>query len=351
MYSSSATEVFYLTSLTFRLQIVLLDRRMLIHMVGNATSAAPKTPSTLRSHAIINIISLIGTAIGTSIAFVILATILLRKKTLSNVRLILCTNNYVLVFLLGIFELLHHLQVLQGDFGLAVVDEETWRCRIQAYIVFSLLSAVYLACVLQVSAVRHRRRNLFNFSQAGFCLCRIVYPSLVWLIEPRTYFIILPVKWAIALLLMTPLLIGHGHRLIPGEYICRVPEDDPFSIAYATLVVYGLPFNSLAYIYFRVHQFLRRRARTMSIVIALRPRNRRRDIIVFRRIIITVILLGAYGMPNAVMLIMLAIQHKLVASFYRVLELSFAAAVLTLSVALVYINPYLSREIKMFSEP
>ncbi|UJR37496.1 hypothetical protein I4U23_030199 [Adineta vaga] len=265
------------------------------------------------AHVILNIISLIATIIGTSFSFVILTSVLLRRETLTNVRLLLCTNNYILVFFVGIFEFIHLVTIMRGDFGISVIDEETLGCRIQGYILFSLISTVYLACTLQ----------------AVFCLCRIVYPSVLWLIEPRTYLIIIPIGWFSSFVLVSPLFIYHGQRLIPGEYVCRVTKDDPFSIAYSTLIVYGIPFTSLAYIYLQIHRFLRQQGTLMRIVHVKRRRDRHRNIAVFRRIIITVTLLGAYGMPNSIMLIMLAIKGELVPSFYRILEMSFAAVVLT----------------------
>jgi hypothetical protein len=165
----------------------------------------------------------------------------------------------------------------------------------------------------------------------------------------RTYFIIIPIMWVTSFILVSPLLIWHGQKLIPGEYVCLVPKDDPFSIAYSTLIVYGIPFNVLAFTYFQVHQFLHRQATLTILDATSRSRHRKRDVLVFRRIVIVVILLGSYGTPNSVMLIMLAITHQLVPVFYRVLELSFAACVLTLSVALVYVNPQIRKEIKLCS--
>jgi hypothetical protein len=153
--------------------------------------------------------------------------------------------------------------------------------------------------------------------------------------------------WTFSFVLVSPLYIWHGQTLIPGEYICRVPKDNAFSIAYSTLAVYGIPFNILAFVYFQVHQFLRRRAALTNFAVPLRSRKQQRDVLVFRRIVIVVTLLGSYGVPNSVMLIMLAITKEIVPSFYRILEMSFAAMILTLSIALVYVDPQLRKEIKI----
>lgn len=152
--------------------------------------------------------------------------------------------------------------------------------------------------------------------------------------------------WITSFIIVSPLYIWKGQILIPSEFICRVPKDDPFSIAYSTLIVYGLPFNALAFTYFQVHRFLRRQKRR-DFDLSSRSRRRQRDVLVFRRIVITVTLLGSYGMPNSVMLIMLAITGEILPSFYRILDLSFAAAVLTLSVTLIYVTPQLRKVIKI----
>ncbi|CAF1368288.1 unnamed protein product [Adineta ricciae] len=281
-------------------------------------------------HVILTIISLIATIIGTAISFMILTCTLLRKETFTNVRLMLCTNNYIAVFFVGIVEIVHLVIVTQSDFGITVINIETLGCRIRAYILFSCLSVVYLACVLQ----------------AMFCLFRIIYPSVLWVTEPRICLGIILLSWIVSFTLVSPLLILHGQRLIPGEYTCRVPKDDSFSIAYSTLIVYGIPFSTLAYIYFQIHRFLRIQAMSTLIVSVRTHRDRHRYVTVFRRIIVTVMLLGAFGMPNSVMLIILAIKGELISSFYRILDMSFAALVLTLSIALLYINPHLKRKVK-----
>src|SRR5262245_44004838 len=113
-----------------------------IAMANNSYSSLSNTPSSPTIYVILNIISLTSTTIGTLLSFMILTGFLLRKKTFNDIQLLLCTNNYIIVFILGIFEFMHNLNTFRGDFGLLVIDEETLTCRIQAYILFSLLSAV-----------------------------------------------------------------------------------------------------------------------------------------------------------------------------------------------------------------
>ncbi len=129
-------------------------RRVFITMADNASFSLSNTSSTPTVHVILNIISLVATATGTLLSFAILAGVLLRKKTFHDVQLLLCTNNYILVFALGVVELMDMVNTLQGDFGF-LINVNLLGCKIQGYIIFSLTSAVYLSCVLQVS---HRYR-------------------------------------------------------------------------------------------------------------------------------------------------------------------------------------------------
>ena len=119
-------------------------------MSNHSFYLASNTSSTSTLHIIFNLISLTATALGTFISFVILICVLLRKRTFKDVPLLLCTNNYLLVFVLGISELLHNVNTLRGDLEFLIMDKTTVMCRIHAYIQFSLVSAVYLACILQV---------------------------------------------------------------------------------------------------------------------------------------------------------------------------------------------------------
>ena len=112
--------------------------RHFFSMAYNTSSSflVPGYPPTI--HIILNMISLLATFIGTSISFVMLFSVILRKKIVRDTNLVLCANNYLAVFLLGIFELIHDVNVLRGDFHLGANKSETMACRILAYIQFSL---------------------------------------------------------------------------------------------------------------------------------------------------------------------------------------------------------------------
>jgi hypothetical protein len=157
---------------------------------------------------------------------------------------------------------------------------------------------------------------------------------------------LVPALWVTSFVLIFPLYAWKGHRLIPNEFTCRIPKEDSLSITYATVLIYSVPYVVLIGVYWRVHQFLRRQSAQAILTVRSRYLHQRRDVLVFRRIMIVVFLLGIYGLPNAVMLMTLAVTGHLVVLFYRILELSIAACVFTLSIALFYyINPGLRREI------
>lgn len=188
------------------------------------------------------------------------------------------------------------------------------------------------------------------YIKAIFRLCRIVYPTFLWLVDIRTYLVIIPFMWMFSFALLSPVHISQVFLIIPGEYICRLPKTETFFIIYTTTVVYGLPFVGLALIYIQLHRFLRRRTFSSHYEFQFRSRRGQRDMFVFRRITIMVTVLGSYGMPCCVMLIIFGITGKLVSCFYRVLELSIAACVLTLSLTIFYVTPQLRKTLRHHSK-
>ena len=183
----------------------------------------------------------------------------------------------------------------------------------------------------------------FLFNQAFFRLCRIIYATRRWLLQYRTYWIVIPLLWIFSCVFNSPLFIWHGQKLIPAEHACFVSKDDSRTVAYSILAVYGVPFICVALIYFQVTRFLRQQ--TIRGNLPEIAGRRYRDILVLRRIVIIIILLGSYGMPTSIMLIMLAFTHELAPCFYRIIVLSIAACVLTLSITLIYVTPQIRNEI------
>jgi len=94
--------------------------------------------------------SLVINVLGLIITILILTFILLRRKTLYDTQLILCCNNYILLLALGISTLILNIRVLRGDLNSTNDEIETLECRILSYIIYSLISAVYIAFALQV---------------------------------------------------------------------------------------------------------------------------------------------------------------------------------------------------------
>ncbi|UJR19736.1 hypothetical protein I4U23_022870 [Adineta vaga] len=269
----------------------------------------------------INILSLIISILGTITTMIILICILLRRKTLYNIQLLLCTNNYIVLFLLGILTFTINIRIFQGDLNEFNNEKETLICRIQSYIFYAFMSAVYLSFILQ----------------AIFRLHRIVYVTQEYLLNFRTYWLIIPFIWLCSFLLNLPLLIWHGHQFILSENACLVSKYDSRSIAYSILTIYGIPFLLITLIYIRLTHFLRQQSLNSNLIQI--KRSRYRDMIIFRRIIIHIFMLGIYGFPTCIMLLILAFTNELVPCFYRVLVLSVSICVFTSSVAVIYITP------------
>jgi hypothetical protein len=59
-------------------------------------------------------------------------------------------NHYYRLIIISLFFLFQNIQIFKGDFELIIIKYETLGCRIDGYILFSLLSAMYQAFILQV---------------------------------------------------------------------------------------------------------------------------------------------------------------------------------------------------------
>jgi hypothetical protein len=90
------------------------------------------------------------TIVGLIISTCVLIVVYRRRKHFYDVKSLLCINNYLLVFFVGIIVLLQNFDIIRADFGLLIIKSETFGCRLRGYIFFSLLSAVYQAFILQV---------------------------------------------------------------------------------------------------------------------------------------------------------------------------------------------------------
>ena len=131
---------------------------------------------------------------------------------------------------------------------------------------------------------------------------------------------------------MSPVLFWHVVAYLPKEYYCYVPFMNLRGIIWACFIAYGNPLIFLLSVYLRIAIFLRQQAHNPTLVVNQRQK---RDLIVIRRILITIGLLILFAIPAIIFLIMLYItgeQHPLL---YRIVWFFLGLSMFGLSISQV----------------
>ncbi|CAF1370275.1 unnamed protein product [Adineta steineri] len=274
----------------------------------------------------LNLITLVISILTCLISFTIFINIIYylfhnRMNQEDKVTIIHCANIYPLIFSFTGILVTFSIQSLLGDLYGKESGESSW-CIFAAYIFPVLCTTLYWAFV----------------NQAIFRLCRIVYSTRRWLQNFRLYVIIPPIQFIFICALQCPVLFWHDIVYLPQEYYCYIPYTNIRGILWSILNAYGNPVLILLFIYLRITIFLRRQPINQTLIV---KKRQERDLLVIRRIFITVGLLLTLGLPSLVLLIMLSITGEESLLFFRIEWLSVSLSMVGLSVALVFITPQL----------
>ncbi|CAF0864122.1 unnamed protein product [Adineta steineri] len=200
-----------------------------------------------------------------------------------------CINIYSLVLAyIGIIASFN-IQTVLGN--LYEYDFNSSGCVVLGYLPPILIGCVYWAFI----------------NQAFFRLCRVVYPNIRWL-QSYQLFIILPsIELILTCILMSLILFLHSVVYLPTDYYCFVPITNIYSMLWLAFNGYGNQIGILSFIYIRITIFLRRQANTQTLIVKQRQD---RDLLVIRRILITVSFLISLGMPAMGFLVVSLITNK-----------------------------------------
>ena len=139
---------------------------------------------------------------------------------------------------------------------------------------------------------------------------------------------------------MSPVLFWHDIIYLPKEHYFYVPFTNSRGILWLFVNVYGNPLLLLSFIYLRITLFLRRQPNNNLILI---KKRQERDLVVIRRIFITVGLLMALGIPALVLLIMLHITGEENPLIFRIGWIPVCLSMIGLSLSMVLFTPQLKR--------
>ncbi|CAF1047996.1 unnamed protein product [Rotaria magnacalcarata] len=252
--------------------------------------------------------------------YIIIHVIFNRTKPEDKVTLILCANILILIFLYGAIVVSFSINSILGEFY-GLNSDSSW-CIFNGYLIAVIISAVY---------------NVF-ISQATFRLCRIVYAAHKWLQLYGLYMMIGPIQLIIGFALQSPVLFWRDVKYISTENYCFVPYLQLHGTIWIISLSYGVPLLALLSIYIRITIFLYRRSTVQTLIV---QRRQQRDLLVFKRIGITVSMLIIFGLPNLIFLLLTSMTGVEYALTYRIQWLIGSLSMLGLSITNVAGTPQL----------
>ncbi|CAF0813467.1 unnamed protein product [Adineta steineri] len=268
---------------------------------------------------ILNMITLITDIFTCLIILIILFIIIYniyynRLKQEDRVVIYLCLTIYPVIFLFIIIAVSFHIQTLLGD--LYEKDSNSSWCIPVGYISYVFLNMFYWAFI----------------NQAFFRLSRIVYSKYKYLQYFWLYIILSLIELIFSCIILSPILFWHSITYLTKDYYCYVKFTQTAGILWLAFGIYGIPLLLLSLIYLRITIFLRRQPNNQLLIVKQRQQ---RDLVVFRRILITVGLLVILGIPPIVLLIMSQITGEEPALAFRLIWPFISLTMIGSSVSLI----------------
>ncbi|CAF1120467.1 unnamed protein product [Adineta steineri] len=204
---------------------------------------------------------------------------------------------YIFLLIYVLILISFNIQTLLGD--LYELNFNSFWCIVMGYCSPLVLSTLYFGFV----------------NQAFFRLCRIIYWRNEWIQSFQFYIIIPFIELIISALLSSPILFWHDIVYLPNDYFCYVSVSNTRGILWIFFVSFGNCILILLFIYIRITIYLRQQSNNQ--IIRFRQ-GQQRDLIVIKRIFITVGLLSILGIPAAVFLFLFFISGQVHPLVWRI---------------------------------
>ncbi|CAF3721321.1 unnamed protein product [Adineta steineri] len=242
-----------------------------------------------------------------------------RIKQDDRITIMHCMAIYLLLLIYTAILILSNIQTLLGDLYSYNFDS-SW-CIFLGYFSPVVLTTLY-------------------WCFAFYRFCRVVYSPYRWLQYIWVYIIMVPIEFLLICILFYPILYWHDVVYIPNEHYCYVPYTHFRGILWLAFNCYGIPTTSLSLIYLRITIYLRQQ--TNNQILAIKQRQDR-DLLVIRRILITIGLLLALGIPGVVFLVMLRITGEEYPLLLRIEWVFVSLSMIGLSISTVFFTSQLKQ--------
>jgi hypothetical protein len=142
----------------------------------------------------------------------------------------------------------------------------------------------------------------------------------------------------LAFILFYPLVVRRDLIYLPKEYFCSIKFSNLRAALWIFINAYGIPFVLLLLMYIRIMIYIRQQSNNQTIAV---KRRQRRDLVLIRRILITVSLLFSFGIPGMILMARMFITGEEHPLSHRISDLPVGLSVAVLSIVLIYSIPQL----------
>ena len=268
---------------------------------------------------LINCLSLSFSLIEAILSLMFLLLICIRIRPLkSNVPLILTCNTYITSLISSLLVFKVCCQSIYGVLNPSI-SYDVLSCQIDGYLIYAAIGNVFYSFVLQ----------------AIFRLFRIVFYRKKTLHSLRVFSIGIVIQWTFIFLINLIFLLLNDIEYIASVYHCQVSYTNLRGSFMILFIEYMIPANIMYTIYFYIIRYIRRINNRMNI---------RRDMVVFKQVLILFISVQILFLPVGVFWILSTTNDYLRELSYQLQELTMAFSQVFLPIILAFSTPHI-REI------
>lgn len=275
---------------------------------------------------ILNLITIFNTLITAIASVVILIIIIIYHYKTRSVPLLLASYTCLAILLSAIMLASMCIASLCGYLGIHLEEHDNtpW-CLWRGYLIHGFCCALYDAYGIQA---------IFRFF-------RVVFFRKKFLHNFYLYCILIPIEMFIAVVFISPVLTMKIVTYLPSEFYCQTPFSNLPAILYVAGRLYGFPLFVLFGTYWYLVRYVQRTTPLADTNDARRrARNDAREVVVIKRLLITVVLLVCLGLPSIIFLFIFIFTGYLSTITYRIGWLSVSFSLVFLLFMLIkYTNP------------
>jgi hypothetical protein len=287
-------------------------------------------PSYRTFNIVLNVITLVNLVTAISTCVFIFGLVLIFHRQTRSVPVLLACHTCLTLLVSSIMLGSMILSSLLGFIHLPSEQQGNPRwCQWRGFLIHGCLCALYDSYMLQ----------------ATYRLCRVVFYQRKYLHAFPLYMLLAFIETFVAVLSMLPVLIRDDIVYLASEYFCQTPFTNVSAMMYIALRLFLLPilFIICVYIYLLHHI---RRSGPDPISFRHHSQQNRRDLIVIRRLVLTLTILIMLALPSVIFLLIFTLTGHLLALTYRVGWLSVSFSLVFLAYMLIGLTRPLKKTVQ-----